>query len=137
MFPRKSAGSNNAYAAKSKERGAEDMELNELKETWQMIDKALERGNRLSEQILRRQNLDAMQKSLRPLRRSQTFQIFFGIFFILLAALLWTNKPHAPAVIASGVIVQAYGIACVLTAGAGVCTLPLIYYTGPVVGALN
>jgi len=111
------------------------MELNELKATWQMLEKALERGNRLSAEMLRRQRLDATQKSLRPLRVNQTFQILFGVFFIVLAGLLWTTKPTAVSVILSGVTVQVYGIGCILTAGLVFSSLNRIDYAGPVVAA--
>ena len=111
------------------------MELSELKETWQRLEKALERGNRLSEEMLRRQKLDATQKCLRPLKLNQTFQILFGMFFIVLAALLWTTKPTAVSVILSGVTVQAYGIGCILTAGLVFSSLNRIDYAGPVVSA--
>ena len=109
------------------------MELNELKATWEMLDKALERGNRLNAEMLRRQKLDAAQKSLRPLKLNQIFQILFGVFFIVLAALLWANKPTAVSVILSGVTVQAYGIGCILTAGLVFSSLRRIDYAGPVV----
>jgi hypothetical protein len=111
------------------------MELSEFKATWQMLDKALERGNRLSEQILRQQRQDAMEKSLRPLKLNQSLQILFGVLFIFLAALLWATKPTAIAVIVSGVVVQAYGIGCILTAGLVFSSLHGIDYAGPVVSA--
>ena len=38
------------------------MELNELKSTWQILEKALERGNQLSVAMLRQQKLDAAQQ---------------------------------------------------------------------------
>src|ERR1017187_9291279 len=111
------------------------MEHNELKETWQRLEKALERGNCLSEEMLRRQKLDATQKNLRPLKLNQAFQILFGMFFIVLAALLWSTKPTAVSVILSGVTVQAYGIGCILTAGVGFSSLHPIYYAGAGVSA--
>lgn len=111
------------------------MELSEFKATWEMLDKALERGNRLSAEMLRQKKLDAAQKNLRPLKLNQTFQIVFGVFSILLAALLWTTKPTAVSVILSGVAVQAYGIGCVLTAGLVFSSLNRIDYAGPVVSA--
>ena len=111
------------------------MELSELKATWEMLGKALERGNRLNAEMLRQKKLDAAQKSLRPLKLNQAFQIVFGVFFILLAALLWSTKPTAVPVILSGVAVQAYGIGCILTAGLVFSSLHRIDYTGPVVSA--
>ena len=82
------------------------MELSEFKATWQMLDKALERGNRLSEEILRRQRLDAYAKEPSTTQAKPNISILFGILFIVLAALLWTTKPTAVSVILSGVIVQ-------------------------------
>src|ERR1700689_1903363 len=106
MFRRKSVDSNNAYALKSNDEGRNTMELSEFKATWEMLEKALERGNRLSAEMLRQTKLDAAQKSLRPLKLNQIFQIVFGVFFIFLAALLWTTKPTAVSVILSGLAVQ-------------------------------
>lgn len=109
------------------------MELNELKSTWQTLEKALERGNRLSVAMLRQQKLDAVNKSLRPLRLNQAFQISVGLFFIVLAGVLWSTKPTAISVILSGAFVQAYGIGCVLTAGMVFFSLNRIDYSAPVV----
>jgi hypothetical protein len=109
------------------------MELNELKSTWQILEKALERGNRLSVAMLRQRKLDAVNKSLRPLKLNQAFQISVGLFFILLAGVLWSTRPTAISVILSGVFVQAYGIGCVLTAGIVFSWLNRIDYSAPVV----
>ena len=109
------------------------MELNELKATWQRMEEALERGNRLSAEMLHRQRVEATQKTLKPLERGQIFQILFGVFFIVLAALLWATKPTALSVILSGVSIQAYGIGCIVTAGLVFSSLRRIDYAGPVV----
>jgi hypothetical protein len=109
------------------------MELNELKSTWQILEKALERGNQLSVAMLRQQRLDAVNRSLRPLKLNQAFQIFLGVLFIVLAGLLWSTKPTAISVILGGIFVQAYGIGCVMTAGMVFSSLSRIDYAAPVV----
>lgn len=109
------------------------MELNELKSTWQTLEKALERGNQLGMAMLRQQKLDAAHKSLRPLKRNQAFQIFIGVLFIVLAALLWSTKPTAISVILAGIAVQVYGVGCVITAGMLFSSLSRIDYAAPVV----
>ncbi|WP_353068570.1 hypothetical protein RBB75_15175 [Tunturibacter empetritectus] len=109
------------------------MELNELKAAWQLLEKALERGNQLSVAMLRQQKLDAASRSLRPLKLNQVFQIFFGVLFLVLAGLLWSTKPTAISVILGGVFVQAYGIGCVITAGIVFSALSRIDYAAPVV----
>jgi hypothetical protein len=109
------------------------MELNELKSTWQMLEKSLERGNQLSLAALRQQKVDAAHRSLWPLKLNQAFQIFFGVLFILLAALLWSTKPTAIPVILGGIVIQVYGIGCVMTAGIVFSLLSRIDYAAPVV----
>jgi len=109
------------------------MELNELRSTWQILEKALERGNQLNVAMLRQQKLDAAHRSLRSLKRNQAFQIFMGVLFIILAALLWSTKPTAISVILGGIVVQAYGIGCVITAGMVFSSLSRIDYAAPVV----
>jgi len=109
------------------------MELDELKSTWQALEKALERGNQLSVAMLRQQKLDAVHKHLRLLKLNQAFQIFLGVLFIVLAGLLWSTKPTAISVILGGIIVQSYGIGCVMTAGMVFSSLSRIDYAAPVV----
>jgi hypothetical protein len=109
------------------------MEPNELKATWQRMEEVLERGNRLTAELLRRQNVDAAQKSLRPLKWGQIMQILFGVCFLALAAVAWANKPTSPSVIASAITVQIYGIGCIITAGSVLSSLRRIDYAGPVV----
>ena len=109
------------------------MESTELKSTWQMLEKALERGNQLSMAMLRQQRMDAAHKSLWPLKLNQAFQIVWGVLFILLAARLWTTKPAAISVILGGIAIQAYGVGCVITAGILFASLDHIDYAAPVV----
>ena len=109
------------------------MEPNELKSAWQTLEKTLERSNRLSAAMLRQQRQDATHKHLWPLRLNQAFQIFFGVLFIALAALLWSTKPTAISVVLAGVAVQAYGIGCIITAGVVFSALNSIDYAAPVV----
>jgi hypothetical protein len=112
---------------------ATTMEPNELKSTWQKLEKTLERGNQLTAAMLRQKKLDATHKSLGPLKWNQAFQICFGVLFIVLAALLWSTKPTAISVVVAGVIVEAYGIGCVITAGMVFSSLNRIDYAAPVV----
>jgi hypothetical protein len=109
------------------------MELDELKSTWQALEKALERGNQLSAAMLRQQKLDAVQKHLRWLKLNQAFQVFWGIPFIVLAGFLWSTKPTAISVILGGIVVQAYGIGCLMTAGMVFSSLSRIDYAASVV----
>jgi hypothetical protein len=109
------------------------MEANELKLAWQGLEKALERSNQLNEAILRNQNAERARKKLRPLKWNQAFQIVCGVVFILFAAALWSTKPSAASVIVAGVLVQVYGIGCIITAGVTFAALKRVDYSAPVV----
>jgi len=111
------------------------MELDELKATLQRMEGLLERGNRLTGELLRRQNVDATQKSLRPLKWGQILQIVYGACFLALAALAWVNKPTSASVIASAITVQLYGIGCIIMAGSVLSSLRRINYAGSVIEA--
>jgi hypothetical protein len=93
------------------------MELDELKSAWQALDRRFERQSALQLDLHRERRIDRARSSLRPLFLGQIAQILFGLVFILLAAMLWSTKPEAASVIAAGVVVHAYGIACLVLAG--------------------
>lgn len=113
------------------------MELDQLKSTWQSLDRRLAQHNRIQLQLLRDGKLEKIRSSLHPLFRGQVAQILFGLPFILLAALLWHQAGRLPSplpasTLAAGILVQAYGIAVVVLAG---CTLGMIRsidYSAPV-----
>lgn len=108
------------------------MELDDLKSAWQSLDKQLERENTINLQLLRDRQLDKARNSLRPLRWGQLLQMLFGIGFIALAALLWSTKPDVASVIVAGVVVQAYGVACIILAGVVLSGISKIGYSAPV-----
>ncbi len=114
------------------------MELDDLKTTWQALDRHLERRNAIDLQLFRDRKLDKARHSLRPLFWGQLMQMFLiGIPFILLAAALWTQAGTdattlSMPLLAAGIFVHAYGVAAIALAG---CTLGLIKtidYSAPV-----
>ncbi len=108
------------------------MEIDELKLAWQALGQQLERENKISMATLRHQNLEGARRKLRPLFAGQILQIFFGVAFILIAGLLWSSKPSAVSVIVAGVLVQAYGIGCVISAGIVLGAIRRTDYAGSV-----
>ena len=113
------------------------MELDELKQAWQSLDRRLERHNTLNLQLLKDDRTRRMRSSLRPLFCGQLFQIAFGLVLVLLASALWmrAGSMHSGLpwrVVLAGVLVQVFGIATIALAG---CTLGLIRtidYAAPV-----
>ena len=108
------------------------METHELKAAWQAIDKRFERENRLTWQLLRDQRLDKVRSSLWPLIMGQCLQMLFGIVFILLAVLLWNTSAKPVATMIAGIVVHAYGVIVIITAGVVLGKLRSVDYAAPV-----
>ncbi|SFW71898.1 hypothetical protein [Luteibacter sp. UNCMF366Tsu5.1] len=108
------------------------MELDDFKSAWQSLDQRLQLDNSLKLLELRERKLDKARGSLRPLFWGQVLQILFGILFILLASLLWMSKPAHASSIVAGVMVQAYGVLTIVTAGIVLGQVGNIDYSQPV-----
>ena len=110
------------------------MDIDELKTAWATLDGRMEMQHALNLRLFRDGKLDRMRSSLRPLFIGQLLQIAFGLCFIVFAALLWMSPvAKSMAVITAGVIVHAYGVACVVLAGATLARIGNIDYAAPVV----
>ena len=60
--------------------------------------------------ISRRELMDRVKASLRPLRNGQIFQIFVGIALIALGAQCWARNTDVPHRLVCGLIIHVYGI---------------------------
>ena len=109
------------------------MELDDFKAAWQSIDRRLQLDNALRLHDLRERTLDRTRRNLRPLFWGQILQIPFGLAFLLLAVLLWRQAPTATSVILAGIVVHAYGLATIISAGVMLGRLHDIDNTAPVV----
>jgi MFS family permease len=108
------------------------MELEELKMTWETLSQHMKRESAISLALYTDHKLTRVRSRLRPLLIGQVLQIFFGIPFVLLAALLWSSKPTAVSVIIAGVVIHAYGIGCIITAGIVLGAMHKVDYSGSV-----
>lgn len=98
------------------------MELDELRITWQALDRRLERQMALELQRERRASVGRMRWSLWPLVVGQCLQILLGIAMIALGVSAWHTGARLDGgwfngVFASGVLVHVYGVACIALAG--------------------
>ena len=108
------------------------MELDDFKSAWKTLDARLARDNQLNLQVLRDRRLDKARSSLRPVVWGQVLQMGFGVAVIALGALLWSTRPGVASVIVAGVLVHAYGVACIALAGMTLASLGKIDYAAPV-----
>lgn len=71
--------------------------------------------------LSRRELMDRVRNSLRPLRTGQVIQVLIGILLIILGAQCWAQNTDVPHRLVCGAIVHIYGIV-VIGAGIHVCT---------------
>ncbi len=110
------------------------MELDDFKSAWQTLDQRLQLNNSLKLHELREHTLARTRSSLRPLYWGQVAQILvMGVPCIALAALLWKSGPSHASTIAAGVMLQAYGIVTIASAGLVLGHLANINYAAPVI----
>lgn len=108
------------------------MEPDDIKSAWQALDRHLQRQHTLELHRFREEKLRRMRSGLRPLFWGQLLQLLLGAGIVLLAATLWSTHPRAVAVIVAGVLVHAYGVACIIGAGATVGAMAKIDNAAPV-----
>ena len=115
------------------------MEPDELKATWQSLDRRLEQQNAINLLLLKDDRSKRMRSSLRPLFWGQLLQMLFGLLFVALASSLWIRAGSAPLdlpwhVVLAGVFVHAYGVAAIALAGCTMGLIRTIDYSLPVLG---
>ncbi|MGN6111660.1 MAG: serine/threonine protein kinase [Luteimonas sp.] len=109
-----------------------NMELDDFKAAWRTIDARLQRQHALDLHRFREEKLQRMRAGMRPLFWGQLLQALFGAGIALLAFALWSTHPRAAAVIVAGVIVHAYGIACIIGAGSVLAAMAKLDNAAPV-----
>lgn len=108
------------------------MELDELKSAWQILDHRLETSNRLQLQAFRERKLDQLKRRLRPLFWGQVAQIVLGALVLLSAVGFWTNHHQDVSMLLSGIVLHAYGVVMIMTAGITLGRMRAIDHSSPV-----
>lgn len=108
------------------------MELNELKNAWQALDRRLQQQNSINLQLFKETKLDKARRSLRPLAWGQALQLVLGIGLILLGVACWTRNTDVPGLLATGILVHAFGVITVAAAGITLGLVGSIDYSAPV-----
>ena len=93
------------------------MELDELRQAWQTLDRRLARQNPINLQLLKESSLEKAGSTLRSLFWGQVAQMAFGVPFVLLAVSVWPQHLDVPHLLAAGIIVHVYGVATIVMAG--------------------
>ena len=108
------------------------MELDELKQAWQTLDRRLQQQNVMQFQLLREKRIDRMKSSLRPLLWGQIVQILFGAWMILMGVDVWVSHRDVPHLLIAGLVMHVYGVATVIAGGVVCNGIARIDHAAPV-----
>lgn len=108
------------------------MEPDELKAAWQALERRMAQQNQINLHLFREGKLEKARNSLRPLFWGQIAQMVFGVCMILLGIGCWKHNTGVPALLISGILVHAYGVAATAMAGMTLGLISQIDYTAPV-----
>lgn len=109
------------------------MELDELKQAWQVLDRRLQQQHTLNVQFFRDGRLDKLQRGLRPLVWGQAIQIIIGVLGALFFAPIWIAHRHEPAVLIAGLVMHLYCIGMIVVGVVVQAQVVRIDYGAPVV----
>ena len=108
------------------------MELEELKVTWQALDRRMQQSNAIQLQLFKDGRFKNMRAGLRPLFWGQIVQILFGLLTILIGVGFWSRHTDVAHLFATGLILHVYGVLAIITAGMTLGKIRSIDYAAPV-----
>ncbi len=108
------------------------MELDELKATWQALDRRMQQSNAIQLQLFKDGRFNKMRAGLRPLFWGQIVQILFGVLTILIGIAFWSQHREVAHLFYTGLILHVYGVVTIITAGLTLGKIRSIDYAAPV-----
>ncbi|TKR33873.1 hypothetical protein FCE95_06275 [Luteimonas gilva] len=108
------------------------MELDELKSVWQALDKRLSRHDDIHLALFKEIRLEKARKSLRGLFWGQWLQLLLGVGLIALGVACWTRNTDVLGLLATGILVHAFGVVTAVAAGITLGLIGSIDYSAPV-----
>ena len=108
------------------------MELDELKATWQALDRKLSQSNAIQLQLFKDGRFKNMRSSLRPLFWGQIVQILFGVLTTLIGIAFWSEHRGVMHLFFTGLILHVYGVVSIISAGYTLGKISRINYAAPV-----
>jgi hypothetical protein len=108
------------------------LELDDLRQAWQSLGRQMERQQALNLQLLRETRLERARRGLRPLVIGQLLQLLLGVALVVLGVACWTRNTEVAGLLASGIIVHAFGVLNIALAGITLGLVSRIDYSAPV-----
>lgn len=99
------------------------MELDDLKQAWQTLDRRLQQQKEINLQLLTESRMRKARSGLRWLQAGSILQVTLGVVVTVFCAVFWSSHLGDTALMLSGIALHAYGVALIVT---GVIELLLI-----------
>lgn len=109
------------------------MDIDDLKQAWQTIDRRLEQHNTLQLRLYRDSKIDTLRHRLRPLVWGQAMQILFGVAVVIMSAAFWSSHRQETPMLVAGIVMHLYGITTIIMGTTTLARLSRIDYSAPVV----
>lgn len=108
------------------------MELDEMKQAWQAVDRQLERQHALNWRIWRDGQTERLRRGLRPLVWGQSALIVFGIAIALWGISFWSSHLGVWQAMACGIAMQVFGTLAFVFAARVLSLVRAVDYAAPV-----
>jgi serine/threonine-protein kinase len=112
--------------------GEENLERDELKLAWRMLEARLEREHAPNLGRFRHERLPRVRNALWPIAAAQAIQLLLGALMFVWFALFWTEHRALPHLLALGAIGQLWSAALVGLAVAQLVGVARVDYSAPV-----
>lgn len=108
------------------------MELDDLKQAWQDLDRKLDRQHAMDVLRFREERGKRLKSGLWPLALGQALQMLLGVATLLLGVDVWTGHREVPHLLAIGLSLHVYGVAMIVSGGVVGALIAKIDYAAPV-----
>ncbi|MEP6907900.1 MAG: hypothetical protein ABI858_07990 [Pseudoxanthomonas sp.] len=109
------------------------MELDDLKQAWQTLDRRLEHQLSQKGWLVQELQTRKTRSRLRPLIFAQTLQIIAGVLLVALSASFWIKYLHEPHLLVEGLLLHGYGLMMIAFAVRDLVLVGQIDYAAPVI----
>lgn len=107
-------------------------ELDDLKSTWQTLNRNLERQNALSFHEFKERKQTRLRSAFRPLVTGQVIQIIAGALLALIGGSFWVDHLGVAPLMISGIFLHLYGIMFIILAARDLYLIQKLDYAAPV-----
>ncbi|SFK82301.1 hypothetical protein [Lysobacter sp. cf310] len=108
------------------------MELDDLKQAWQDLDRKLERQHAMDLLRFREERGKRLKSGLWPLVLGQGLQMLIGLAVLLLGVDFWTSHRDVTHLFVCGLILHVYGVALIACGGMVQAMIAAVDYSAPV-----